>query len=287
MCGELGRWKTLTVINESLMSTDFLEVTETARAPISGEQLERLVNRYCWAASYCRDKDVVEVGCGAGPGLGILASAARSLEAGDFSAPILAMAKAQYGERVALRQFDAEALPFADSTKDVIILLEAIYYLPRPERFLAECARVLRPGGTVLIASANKDIWDFHASPFSRRYFGVPELRAEFSERGFDCEFFGFQAVDRTPLRQRLLRPVKRVVVKLGLMPKTMKGKTWLKRIVFGAQRPMPSELVPGLALYVPPETVRGDEPDRRHKIIYCAATRRAATEDLSEGGVG
>jgi len=39
----------------------------------------------------------------------------------------------------------------------VIILFEAIYYIPDAEKFVEECARVLRLGGKVLIATANKD----------------------------------------------------------------------------------------------------------------------------------
>jgi SAM-dependent methyltransferase len=257
-------------------SPDFLDVTEIADRPISREQLDRLVSRYGWAAEQCRGKDALEVACGTGPGLGLLASAARSFEAGDLSAPLLDIARRHYGTRVALRQLDAQALPLPAASKDVIILFEALYYLPQPERFVAECARVLRSGGKLLIATANKDLWDFHPSPFSHRYFGVPELRALCEAHGFDCRFFGFQPVEGTPLRQRLLRPIKRAAVASGLMPKTMKGKRWLKRIVFGAEVRMPAELTAASGTYQPPAAISADGADRRHKIIYCAATRRA-----------
>lgn len=60
------------------MSTDFLDVTELRGSAISAEQLDRLINRYTWAATYCQGKDVIEVACGAGPGLGLLADVPRS-----------------------------------------------------------------------------------------------------------------------------------------------------------------------------------------------------------------
>jgi|SRR5581483_8279312 len=254
------------------MQTDFRTVTELASAPISLEQLDRLVNRYRWAASYCGGKDVVEAACGAGPGLGVLAAVAHSVEAGDYSPTILEFARRQYAGRLELHEFDAQEMPFADHSKDVILLFEAIYYLPQPERFLSECARVLRPGGTVLLATANKDLWDFHPSPFSHRYFGVCELRALFEPHGFQCDFFGFQSVDRSPLRQRLLRPVKRAAVMSGLMPKTMSGKRWLKRIVFGKEIPMPAEITATSGTYVAPQPISAAEPNRMYKVIYCAA---------------
>jgi SAM-dependent methyltransferase len=255
------------------MNADFRAVTELPDTPISREQLERLVNRYTWASSYCRGRDVVEAGCGIGPGLGMLAGVARSLEAGDYCRANLDLAGRHYNSRIRLLEFNAEAMPFADNSKDVIILFEAIYYLPQPERFLAECVRVLREGGQVLLATANKDLWDFHPSPYSHAYFGVVELGSIFAQFGFSCIFFGFQPVDHSPVRQRLLRPLKRAAVMSGIMPKTMKGKRWLKRIVFGRQAAMPAELVFDAPGYEAPQPIGPDGPDRRHKIIYCAAT--------------
>lgn len=257
------------------MQTDFRTVTELANAPISREQLDRLVNRYMWAAAQCRGKDVVEAACGAGPGLGVLAATARTVEAGDYSPTILEFARRQYASRLSLHEFDAQKMPFADGSKDVIILFEAIYYLPEPARFLAECVRVLRPGGMVLLSSANKDLWDFHPSPYSHRYFGVADLGALFAQYGFECEFFGFQPVDRSPLRQRILRPIKRAAVMSGLMPKTMSGKRWLKRIVFGEEVPMPAEITAATGQYSPPQPVAGGQVNRLYKVIYCAARSR------------
>lgn len=256
--------------------TDFVDVTEIADRPISREQLERLVSRYRWAVEFCRERDVAEIGCGTGPGLGLLASVARTFEAGDVSPKLLAIARRHYGGRIRLRELDAHHLPYADASKDVIILFEAIYYLRSPERFMSECARVLRSGGSMLLASANKDLWDFHASPFSHRYLGVDELTELCAQHGFECEFFGFQSIDRMPLRQRMLRPVKRAAVVAGLMPRTMAGKRWLKRLVFGAETTMPAELSFETAPYVAPERIPAGRADRSHKIVYCHAWRRS-----------
>jgi len=58
------------------MAVDFTEVTELAGAEISAEQLERMAHRYSWAAGYCGGRDVVEVACGSGQGLGLLGKVA-------------------------------------------------------------------------------------------------------------------------------------------------------------------------------------------------------------------
>jgi ubiquinone/menaquinone biosynthesis C-methylase UbiE len=198
----------------------------------------------------------------------------RSLEAGDYSEAILRIARDHYGSRVPLRQVDAQSLPYPDASKDVIILFEAIYYIPDVSRFVDECRRVLRPGGQVLIATANKDLYDFNPSPLSHRYFGAQELVRLFRDAGFEPVVYGYMPVEKVSLRQRILRPVKKIVVALGLMPKSLKGKRFLKRFVFGRLVPMPAELPPtSLAEAEPPTPLTGDAPDQVHKVLYCRAT--------------
>ncbi len=257
------------------MPERYLSVTELAGDEVTAEQVDRMCQRYYWAGSFCRGKDVLESACGTGQGAGYLAGLAKSYLAGDWSEKILDIARAHYGKRIGFRRFDAQEMPFDDASFDVVILFEAIYYLPSAGRFIAECRRVLRPEGKVLIATANKDLYDFNPSPHSHVYHGVSELRELFERYGFTTEFFGNTPVGGLPLRQRMLRPVKRFVVALGLMPETAAGKKWMKRIVFGSLVPMPPEIDAGTAPCVEPVPIPADRPDTRHKVLFCAATVR------------
>jgi SAM-dependent methyltransferase len=253
----------------------FVSVTEIAGDEVSREQLDRLCNRYYWAGQFCTDKDTVEVACGTGQGLGYLDKLSRTLEAGDYSEDILLIARRHYGGRISLGQFDAQKMPFGDQSKDVIILFEAIYYIPDANRFVEECTRVLRPGGTVIIATANKDLYDFNPSPHSYKYYGVVELKKMFSDYGFKVDFFGDTPVDTVSIKQKILRPIKKMVVSLGLMPRSMAGKKILKRLVFGNLIEMPAEIDEDTARFVEPNHLDADQPDTRHKVIYCKATLR------------
>lgn len=254
---------------------DYSTITELAGDEITQEQFDRLSHRYYWAATYCVNKDVIEAACGTGPGLGYLAARAHSLRAGDFTPDILVLAQRHYGNRIDLQQFDAQAMPFEDKSADVVILFEAIYYLPSAERFINECRRVLRGNGQVLIVTANKDLYDFNPSPYSHVYYGVVELDRLFSEHGFDIECFGCHSTRDASLRQKVLRPVKKLAVDLGLIPKTMKGKRWLKRIVFGRPTTMPAEIMDDMISYQEPTHLPLSRPDREHKVICCVATRK------------
>src|SRR5688572_14504822 len=116
---------------------DFVSVTEIAGDEDSREQVERLARRYYWAGEYCRGKDVLEVACGTGQGVGYLSTLARSVTAGDFSQPLLDIARQHYGERFDFRHFDAQEMPFSDRSFDVVLVFEALYYIPDADRFLA------------------------------------------------------------------------------------------------------------------------------------------------------
>jgi SAM-dependent methyltransferase len=249
------------------------EVTELAGDEVSQEQIERVVARYAWALGFARGKDVLEIACGTGPGLGLLSGAARSLVAGDISEQILARARRHYGTRVELRVMDAMKLPFETGSLDVIIIFEALYYVPDARQFVDECRRVLRPGGVVLVSNANKDLFDFNPSPHSHTYHGVVELGEIFGSRGFKVRFWGDVPVAAVSWRQKLLRPVKRTVVALNLMPKSMAGKKLLKKLVFGEMRPFPPEItqdmLPATSRLVPLEA---GKPDRNHKVVLCEA---------------
>lgn len=249
----------------------FVSVTEID-GKISEEQLERMCNRYYWARQYIQNKDVLEAACGAGQGLGYLARHARSVMGGDISAQVLAAAKATYGDAIATKVFDAADVPCADGSFDVVILFEAIYYLSDIDAFINETKRILRPGGHLLIATANKDLFDFVPSPYSVKYYGVPELGALLARHGFDAQFWGFVDTGTVSARQKVLRPLKALVSRLGLMPRTMIGKELLKKLFFGRLVDMPQSILDTPLAYREPAALSPDEPETRHKVIYCSA---------------
>lgn len=254
------------------MTQDFTSVTEISGDDVTTEQVERIAHRYVWAGQYCQDLDVLEIACGAGQGLGYLLSVSKSLRAGDIDPELVKQAKAHYRERVSIEVMDALDLPFEYNSLDVVLLFEAIYYLPDVEKFITECKRVLRPGGRLLIVSANKDLYDFNPSPFSHTYYGVVELAELLERHGLSADLSGFWPQTKATIKQRILRPVKKIVVSLGLMPKSMAGKKLLKRLVFGSLVPMPAEIDQTMIEYIDPSALDPKVADRLHKVIYCAA---------------
>lgn len=252
---------------------DYTTVTEAPGDALRAEALDMLATRYAFAAEQARGRRVLEAGCGPGQGLGLLSDAARFLVGGDSTQKLLAFAVERYGARVPLVRLDAQSLPFAAGSFDLIVFYEAIYYLQEPAAFVAECRRVLSPGGQVLLCTANKLVPDFNPSPYSVRYYSSEELRELFEAHGFAVTVLGAFRAAPSSLRSRVISMVKRAAVALHLVPRTMKGKALLKRLFFGPLQPAPTELVPGLGtLEVPARIARGAN-DTGYRVLYVAAT--------------
>ena len=251
---------------------DFKDVTEMSGEQVTVEQIERLFHRYCWAGSFCYGKDVLEVACGSGPGLGLLNGLSKSFKSGDISSEVLDPARKHYKRRVQIEEFSADKTPFKANSFDIVVIFEAIYYLPRLESFLIESKRILRAGGKLLISMPNSSLSDFNKSPFSHRYYDVDDLRGILRHHGFHSNFYGFLPVETVSFRQRLFRPVKKIAAAFNLIPKTMAGKKFLKRIVFGKLTSMPNEIMPcDCESFSEPEMLSGDGSS--HKVIYAEAT--------------
>jgi|APSaa5957512535_1039671.scaffolds.fasta_scaffold39088_2 ubiquinone/menaquinone biosynthesis C-methylase UbiE len=251
---------------------NYISVTEISGENVSVEQVERIQNRYCWAKKYCDNKDVLEVACGSGQGLGLINSCANTLTAGDYSPAVLKTAIDYYKNRIPLKVFDAQKMPFDDNKFDVIIIFEAIYYIPNFIHFLNECKRVLNDKGRILISMPNITLSDFNKSPHSYDYFNIDELKTTLKANNFDSEFFGYLNVEGISLKQRIFRPIKKIAIDFGLMPKTMAGKKILKRIVFGKLVEMPNEiLIEDCKSCKDVDLLNGNTSN--HKVIYCVAT--------------
>lgn len=101
--------------------------------------------------------DVLDLACGDGVLSEMLARHARSITAVDVSPTLIAAARGRLKEyaNVRLLEADMHALPLDARTFDLVFLMHALAYTKRPHAVLAEAARVLRPGGRLVVAALN------------------------------------------------------------------------------------------------------------------------------------
>ncbi|WP_330630770.1 methyltransferase domain-containing protein [Halocatena halophila] len=103
------------------------------------------------------DDRVLDVGCGTGFATEGLLEHVDGVYGLDQSAHQLEQAYGKFGKRgpVQFHRGDAERLPFADSTFDIVWSSGSIEYWPDPVTALEECRRVVKPDGRVLIVGPN------------------------------------------------------------------------------------------------------------------------------------
>jgi len=107
-------------------------------------------------------KQVLEVSCGAGGGASYIT---RTLRPASYTGLDLNPASVDLCRKrhklpgLDFVQGDAQDLPFADESFDAVINVEASHQYPDFERFLAEVARVLRPGGHFLYTDNCRRRW--------------------------------------------------------------------------------------------------------------------------------
>ncbi len=99
--------------------------------------------------------DVADLGCGEGYLTVEAARWARHVVAVDRAPGVLARAKALAGRKhlhnITWKRGELEKLPMDDASIDVALLSQALHHAVDPSRALAEAARILRPGGRLLV----------------------------------------------------------------------------------------------------------------------------------------
>ena len=135
--------------------------------------------RYWWATQWVAGKRVLDAGCGVGYGTAMLASGGPdSLVGVDVADDALARARDELAEDVELLRGDIRDLPLDSESFDLVVCFEVIEHVERQADALAELKRVLRPDGTLLISSPNRDVYT-PGNPHHVREFLPDELQDE------------------------------------------------------------------------------------------------------------
>ncbi len=145
------------------------------------------IYRYRFAASMVKGRRVLDIACGEGYGAAALMQAgATSVTGVDISPEACAHATRRYAIKTVVG--DALTIPLADASVDTIVSFETIEHVSKPEKFLDECARVLAPGGQIIISTPNSDVYlkeapknPFHLKELNEKQF-ISALAARFGD---------------------------------------------------------------------------------------------------------
>ncbi|MFN8494056.1 MAG: methyltransferase domain-containing protein [Caldilineaceae bacterium] len=166
----------------------------TSRVHAKGASLARLIELVKPRA----DWQVLDVATAAGHTAFVFAPRVAHVVASDLTPEMLTVATKLAEEKgiknVSFKEADAEALPFADQSFDLVTCRIAPHHFPQVNQFLAESARVLHPGGllavvdnVVPVGEAGVYVNDFEKlrDPSHYRCLSLDEWVAGFEAAGF------------------------------------------------------------------------------------------------------
>lgn len=133
------------------------EIQYGAPAPLPDPRLDRKFARICeLVREHLPATAYLDAGCGDGRYLAALAAELPERVAGvDISERILETARRQAPPGAELRQANLERLPFPDGEFDLVLSTQVIEHVLDPPLAAVELARVLRPGGVLVISTDN------------------------------------------------------------------------------------------------------------------------------------
>ncbi len=144
-------------------------------------------------------KSVLEVGCGHGGGASFLTRTMDPASYVGLDANAAGVAFCRRRHQVSRLEFvhgNAENLPFPAESFDAVINVESAHCYPHFDRFLAEVARVLRPGGALLYADVRQRLdWVSRAEPALNSAPGLPVV----SWRPIDAEVLRGMTLNSQP----------------------------------------------------------------------------------------
>lgn len=116
--------------------------------------------RYQWAAGLVNGKDVLDVACGTGYGAPLL-KAGGAISVRGFDVDQSAIEEARRLHTWAGIEFDVAdgtALPIPDQSCDIYLSFETIEHIENDAAYIAEAARVVRPGGWFICSTPNRNV---------------------------------------------------------------------------------------------------------------------------------
>jgi ubiquinone/menaquinone biosynthesis C-methylase UbiE len=183
---------------------------------------------------------VLDVACGPGIITVALAARAREVIAFDLTPEMLSKARQRCTKagvcNVTFREGSATDLPFADNTFDTVVTRLSIHHFENPRRVFDEIWRVLKPGGTFVVAdvvtsevpekSALQNAIETIRDPSHTRMLPASEFVSLIGDTGFVIEsqttwdkpraFEEWAAIVDDPARAAPLRVVTEALVRLG-----------------------------------------------------------------------
>ena len=147
--------------------------------------------------------DVLDIACGDGVLAELMTGRARSITGVDISPTLIAAARERLkgDARVSFVEGDMHALPLEPARYDHVFLMHALAYTRRPQEALAEAARMLRPGGRLVVSALNAHAHKATMQAYDHVNLGIAPaaLRKLLEQAGLEVEQCGVTSREEKP----------------------------------------------------------------------------------------
>lgn len=167
--------------------------TKEVEPTFQKKMLQEHYTRYLFASQFIKNKQVLDLGCGAGYGSDLMLKHGnpKNIKSIDISSEAIEFAKKHY-ETKELNYYisDATKTAFESNSFDVIVCYELIEHLKEPENLIKEISRIIKKDGLLIISTPrkkNSNRSNFHVHEFKFEEFKLL-LKKYFKESDFLVE---------------------------------------------------------------------------------------------------
>ncbi|GEM_PF-2181002 len=216
----------------------------------AGDHIERIVphvvgqklyvfhlKRYKFAASFLRQKNILDVGCGTGYGSFLLASEAAKVTGIDISEKAIGFAKEHYlRDNLSFHTMGWSDMPGLNSKFDGIVALEFFEHIDEHEKFLEMARTLLEKEGLLILSTPNRNRSE-GSNPFHAQEFNPYELESVLNKHFKNFTLYGqFIRPEYYKLKERYFEEIPRYVARSFVpefirrfIPRKSKANYWKK----------------------------------------------------------
>lgn len=138
--------------------------------------------------------NILEVGCGYGSLVNALNKLGHQTYGIDIAEQPINYAKKEYGN-----YFEKKEIIDIENSYDIIIAMEVIEHLFHPVDFIKKCAKLLNPGGKIILTTPNKDfytkraLWVTNPPPIHLWWFGKRAMKIIAERSGLRLHIFSYE----------------------------------------------------------------------------------------------
>jgi 2-polyprenyl-3-methyl-5-hydroxy-6-metoxy-1,4-benzoquinol methylase len=187
---------------------------------------------YVFAQDHCKDKKVLDLGCGEGYGVSYLSKYSTKITGVDYDADSMKAARRKYkaaNTEFITRDIINDKLP---TGYDSVVSYQTIEHFEDVDAYLKQVDSSLKKNGVFLVSTPNKDIVSYVFNPFHYHEFTVSSLENKLKKYFKKVEIYGVFGDEKvTKVRLKNQKIIKAILMLDPLNLRSKLPRTWMQKV--------------------------------------------------------